>query len=65
MTRPNAADAGWPKEAKLQWQDWIWLPTLSLLTICLLAGSVELAARRMFTRLPTSGENCLIDKRSV
>jgi hypothetical protein len=41
-------------------RDWIWLPILGLLTICLLAGSVEWYARRIFFRLPTAGENCLI-----
>jgi hypothetical protein len=61
MTRPIAADAGRSKEANLQRRDCIWLPTLSLLTICLLAGSVELGARRRFARLPTAGENCLVE----
>jgi hypothetical protein len=60
MTRPIAAEAERPKEAKLEGRDWIWLPILSLLTICLLAGSVEWYARRVFARLPTAGENCLV-----
>jgi hypothetical protein len=60
MTRPNAADAGCAKEAKLPRRDWILLPTLSLLTICLLAGSVELYGRQKFARLPSVGENCLL-----
>lgn len=59
MTRPKLADAGYAEEAKLPGRDWLWLPALSLLTICLLAGSVELGARRRFARLPTAGENCL------
>ena len=37
------------KETKLPRRDWILLPLLSLATICLLAGSVELLARRMLT----------------
>ena len=60
MTRPNAANAERPKEAKLERRDWMWLPILSVLTICLLAGSVEWYARRVFARLPTAGENCLV-----
>jgi hypothetical protein len=60
MTRQIATDVERPKEAKLERRDWIWLPILSLLTICLLAGSVEWYARRVFARLPTAGENCLV-----
>jgi hypothetical protein len=60
MTRSMDTDAGLAKEAKSQRRDWIWLPTLGLLTICLLGGSVELVARRMFFRIPTRGENCLV-----
>jgi hypothetical protein len=60
MTRPNAADAGCVKEAKLPRRDWILLPILSLLTVCLLAGLVELCGHEMFARIPTVGENCLV-----
>jgi hypothetical protein len=60
MTRPNAADAGCAKEAKLPRRDWILLPILSLLTMCLLAGSVELCGHEMFARISTVGENCLV-----
>ena len=62
MTRPNAADAGCAKEAKLPRRDWILLPILSLLTMCLLAGSVELCGHEMFARISTVGENCLVVK---
>jgi|HubBroStandDraft_1064217.scaffolds.fasta_scaffold03938_3 hypothetical protein len=35
-------------EAKLPWHDWILLPMLGLLTICLIAVAVELIATRMY-----------------
>jgi hypothetical protein len=60
MTGPNAAEAGCAKEAKLPRRDWLLLPSLSLLTLCLLAGSVELCGRQMFARISTVGENCLV-----
>jgi hypothetical protein len=60
MSRPIAADAGRPKEAELEQRDWIWLPIISVLTICLFTCSVEWYARRVFARLPTAGENCLL-----
>jgi hypothetical protein len=60
MTRPNAADVGCANRAKLPRRDWILLPILSLLTMCLLAGSVELCGHKMFARIPTVGENCLV-----
>jgi hypothetical protein len=59
MTRPNAADATCAEEGKLPRRDWIWLPILGLLTMCLLAGAVELRASRRFARIPTAGESCL------
>ncbi|MFZ1084442.1 MAG: SGNH/GDSL hydrolase family protein [Terracidiphilus sp.] len=43
-SRPESA-----KETKLPRRDWILLPVLSLLTICVIAGSTELIARRMLT----------------
>jgi hypothetical protein len=60
MTRPNAADAGCAEEAKLPRRDWVLLPILSLLTMCLLAGLVELCGHEMFARVSTVGENCLV-----
>jgi hypothetical protein len=49
-------------QKKLPRRDWILLPGLGLLTIFLLATSVELGARRMFGRLTYYGENCLVIK---
>jgi hypothetical protein len=49
------------KEAKLSRRDWILLPALSLLTIFLIAGSVELIARKTLTTSNTLGENCMFN----
>jgi hypothetical protein len=43
-------------------RDWILLPLLGLFAIGLLAGASEWTSRRVFFRLPTSGENCLTIK---
>lgn len=61
MTQSTANDSGNMKETKLPRRDWIALPMISLLTICLLAGSTELIARLMFptTAGTTSGERCM------
>jgi hypothetical protein len=47
-------------EAKLPPSDWIVLPLVSLLTICLLAGSVELIAHRLFKASKASLNDCLV-----
>ena len=47
MTGPDAA-SGNQIETRLPRRDWILLPVLGLLTICLLAASSELIARRVF-----------------
>ncbi len=60
MTRPNASNPKNAPEAKLPRRDWILLPTISLLTISLLAGSVELITRRIYTRFGTPGEACMV-----
>jgi hypothetical protein len=41
-------------------RDWILLPLISLLTVCLLAGSTELLARWLFPEMATEGEDCMI-----
>jgi hypothetical protein len=41
-------------------RDWILLPALSLLTICLMFVSTELIARWIFPTLPTVGEDCMV-----
>jgi hypothetical protein len=60
MTPLSDADAGCAKETRLPRRAWILLPGLGLLTICLVAGTVELVARRIFGRLSNYGENCLV-----
>lgn len=55
-TRDNGAGG---REQKLPRRDWILLPLVGILTVCLLAASAELIARRVF---PTSGVemvNCI------
>ncbi len=49
MTQSSANNSETVKEAKLLRRDWILLPMLSLLTICFIAGSTELIARRTLT----------------
>jgi hypothetical protein len=60
VTRLTAANPERPTEATVERRDWLWLPILGLLTICLVGGSVEWYARGVFGRLPTAGENCLV-----
>ena len=59
MTPANPDVQEGAKEARLPARDWLLIPALSLLTIVLLASSVEFVARSIYFRLPTSGENCL------
>jgi hypothetical protein len=59
MTQSRVPDSAHEQEAKLPRRDWILLPLLSLLTICLIAGSTEWIARRMFTESKTGAERCL------
>jgi hypothetical protein len=54
MTETHDIDPRSIKGAKLPRRDWILLPVLSLLTICLIAGSTEMIARRMFTSSTSS-----------
>ena len=60
MTQPGTSDLAIVPEAKLPRRDWILLPLLSFLTICLLAGSTECIARRMFSGSTTTINSCLI-----
>ena len=47
MTLSAAIENESPKDAKLPRQDWILLPLLSLLTICLMVTSSQWMARRI------------------
>jgi hypothetical protein len=60
MMKSAANDRGITQEAKLPHRDWILLPLLGLLTICLIAGSTELIARKMFSYAATSVYNCMV-----
>jgi hypothetical protein len=62
MTSPNAGDPGNQNEPNLPRRDYLLLPLLGLLTICLLVGTTELMARRMFpvSTITTLGEDCII-----
>jgi len=48
------------KEAKLPRRDWILLPALGLLTICLIAACSELIARRVFSGSKKSVGSCMV-----
>jgi len=51
MTRINASNSGSPEGAKLPRRDWVLLPSLSLLTVCVLLGTLEFVARRKFPNM--------------
>lgn len=53
MTKPNAITP-----EKLPWRDWILLPLIALLTICIILISTELIARRTFTGSSDELERC-------
>jgi hypothetical protein len=58
MTQSDTDNPEHTKEAKLSRRDWILLPLLSLLTICLLSVSTELLARRAFRETTSMMRNC-------
>lgn len=49
-----------PTEPKLPRRDWILLPMIYLMTICGVAGSTELIARRLFPLRKGVGSHCLV-----
>ncbi len=59
MTRSNDSGPGDPQEAKLPRRDWILLPALSLLTICVLVFFTEFISREAFSTSLTSPFNCM------
>ncbi len=65
MPPSNANDSGNMKESKLPRRDWILLPLLSLLTICLIAGSTELIARKVLKTSNTLGEDCMFNDPAI
>jgi hypothetical protein len=62
MTSATSERVEAARNSGLPRRDWILLPLLSLLAIGFLAGASEWASRRVFYRLPSSGESCLTIK---
>jgi hypothetical protein len=60
MTEYGAKDSAKMDEQKVQKRDWILLPILGLITVCLIASVTELIARRMFTYSATGLRECSI-----
>ena len=60
MTQSNAGEASDSPEGKLPRRDWILLPAVGLLTICLLVASTYWIARRTFASLYGAGEDCIV-----
>ena len=58
MTRTDRTEAGAVKEPNLRRRDWVLLPAVSLLTICFLAVSAELLARRLYPVARVDFQNC-------
>jgi len=56
----TSGDAGSGREKRLPRRDWILLPLLAALTICLLAGATELMARKLYSASTTSVYNCIV-----
>jgi hypothetical protein len=60
MIQSNVGNSGDMNELKLPRRDWILLPMLSVITICVIAGSMELIARRMFSESNTGFAKCMV-----
>lgn len=60
MSQPGANEPGGANEAKLPRRDWILLPAIGLLTICVLAVSTELLVRRLFPVSQDGLERCFV-----
>jgi hypothetical protein len=60
MTIANPTSHHPSTEAKLPRRDWILLPSISLLTIAILAASTEMIARWVFSGSTTLMENCMV-----
>jgi hypothetical protein len=59
MTFSNGSNPGTMIEAKLPRRDWILLPMIALLTVCLIAVPTELIARRLFTESRPFVPSCM------
>lgn len=60
MTPPGVNESASQKEAKLPRRDCFLLPLISLLTLVLLIGLMELIARGIFPKTQTSGNDCVV-----
>ena len=58
MTQSGLTEPGAAKESKLQRLDWLLLPAVSLLTICLMAVSAELLSRWFYPVTQVGFQNC-------
>jgi len=56
----QATGAESPRKQKLSKRDWILLPSLGLLTVIVLAASVELTARHLYPALDSLAEDCMV-----
>lgn len=60
MSQSDASDPGNLIDPKLPRRDWVLLPLTGLLTIALIVGALEMAARVMFRSAKTTYDSCLI-----
>jgi hypothetical protein len=60
MTPLPEWSAGTAPAAKVARRDWLLLPAIGLATVLVLAASMELVARRLFSTTTTSFDDCLI-----
>jgi hypothetical protein len=58
MTQPGRTEPGAVKESKSRRRDWVLLPALSLLTICLMAVSAELLSTWLYPATQVGFQNC-------
>ncbi len=65
MTRSAKDDRVGMREKKLRWRDWILLPTLGLLTVCILAASLELIGWLTFRTSFGGPAPCIVRDPSV
>lgn len=59
MSQP-ATGSGNTEEPRLPRRDWILLPSIGLLTICIVAGSLSLIAQWLFPQSKTSHFDCMV-----
>lgn len=60
MSQSKFQETGNVKEEKLLLRDWLLLPVLSLLTIFVLAGSIEAIARLIYPQYGVRAEECIV-----